>query len=97
MNILGILVSRNFSFDQHITNLLKRCNQTLYLLLKLKRMAYNKHELTHIYTALVTSAITYGVEAYGSSGDHYYEKNRLHSEKGSALGNDRVVCQSVSI
>ena len=68
MNILGILVSRNFSFDRHITSLLKRCNQTLYLLLKLKRMAYNKHELTNIYTALVTSAINYGVEAYGSSG-----------------------------
>ena len=66
MNIVGIMVSNTMSLSNHINYLISKARRNVYLLLKLKRLGYNKLELSRLYNAFILSTLTYGIEAYAS-------------------------------
>jgi hypothetical protein len=63
--LLGVFLSDNFSFENHVKTILCTCSQRFYLLKKLRDGGMPLRNLNVIYNALVINRITYCLSAWG--------------------------------
>jgi len=64
--LLGVTVSHNLKFDEHVKNILTICNQCSYLLKGLKGQGLPSKELHTVFCALIVSRILYALPSCGS-------------------------------
>ena len=62
---LGITLSSNLKFDEHIKITLAQCSQRLYLLNCLKNQGLPKDKLDIIFNALIVSKLQYALPSWG--------------------------------
>jgi hypothetical protein len=63
--LLGVTVDDRLCFSSHVSNVLKVCNQRLYLLKLLREQGMNIEALHSIYVSLIVNRIIYCVCAWG--------------------------------
>ena len=61
---LGITLSSNLSWSEHVSTLLTRASQRLYIIRRLKEIL-SKEEIITVYHALITSLFLYASPVYG--------------------------------
>ena len=71
---LGFYLDSSLTFDKHISEMIKRASNNLFLLLRFKRMGFRKEELKILYNSLVMAIITYGVSVWGGSHKSFLNK-----------------------
>ena len=57
--LLGVFLSANLSFDEHVNFVLTLCSQRIYLLKLLRSQGLPPKQLHTVFTALILSHITY--------------------------------------
>jgi len=66
---LGVTISHNMNFRQHIETMCKKINQRMYILRKLRSFEVSKKTMLQIYNSLIKSVITFGITVwYGGCG-----------------------------
>jgi hypothetical protein len=66
MNLLGITIDSRLSFNDHVTNIVTKCNSKLYFLRKLKQAGVQKKGLSNFYLSCIRSVIVYSCPAWYS-------------------------------
>ena len=66
VNILGINISHDLSWKQHISNLAKSASQKLGILYKCKSH-FNSHQLLKLYVSMIRPSLEYCSHIWGSS------------------------------
>ena len=64
---LGLTIDNKFSWYAHVETLVKRLNQRLYFLRKLRSLYVNRPILQIFYNSTMVSIITFGISCYGSN------------------------------
>ena len=64
LTILGIIITDQFSMADHVDEVLKSCNQSLYAISILKAGGLNPSSASVVFNALVISKITYAIQAW---------------------------------
>jgi len=59
--LLGVHLTQNLSFSQHIDAVVTACNQRLYLLAQLKRQGLDLNALDSVFNAIITNKILYAL------------------------------------
>ena len=60
MNILGVLLTEQLSFSDHVTNKINSCAQSMYALKILRHKGMKRDILHNIFKAVILSRLTYG-------------------------------------
>jgi len=63
--LLGVVLSGNLNFDEHVSNILSICSQRLYLIKLLRSQGMPESKLHVIFVALIVSRICYALSAWG--------------------------------
>ena len=72
---LGVTIDQNLTWENHITELAKKCSSSIGILYKMKNFLPEK-ALLGLYNTLVLSHINYGITAWSCAG--VSAKTRLH-------------------
>ena len=86
VKILVVLFDERLSFEEHISEMCKKANAKLFLILRLKRLGFSDHELSMLYNALVLSALTYCCSAWGGASQGLLRKVDIIQRKAVRLG-----------
>jgi len=62
--LLGVHLTHNLSFSQHIDAVVTVCNQRLYLLAQLKRQGLDLSALDSVFNAIIANKILYALPVY---------------------------------
>lgn len=54
-------------FVDHVKEVLRKSNKTLYVIRSLRKEGYSQKEVDHLFQTLILSRINYGISVYGSS------------------------------
>ena len=63
--LLGVFLSANLNFDDHVNFVLTVCSQRIYLLKLLKSQNLPPKEMHTVFNALILSRITYALPVWG--------------------------------
>jgi hypothetical protein len=63
--LLGITIKHNLSFSEHVSNLLSRCNQRMFLLRSLRNRGLPPKLLEMVFNAILLSVVTYAISSWG--------------------------------
>jgi len=63
--LLGVFISADLRFSEHVSFIITQCTQRFFLLRTLKRRGLNMKLLEIVYHALIISRITYAVSVWG--------------------------------
>ena len=66
-NLLGVTLSADLTWNEHIDSTIKKCNQRLYLLLDLRRAGVPPKDLVTLYKAIIRPVLEYATPAWHSS------------------------------
>ncbi len=63
--LLGVVISENLKFMEHVDQTLRTCNQRLYLLKKLRAQVLLSHQLNTVCAAIINNRLTYAISYWG--------------------------------
>lgn len=63
--LLGIVITENIKFSNHVDNILRQCNQRMYLLKLLRDQGLPINQLKAVCFALIVNRVTYALSAWG--------------------------------
>ena len=91
---LCVTVDQNLTWNQHITNMTKKCSSIIGILYKVKRFLPESALIT-LYNTLVTSHLTYGITAWSSTNNTNKTKLHIIQKRGlRAVNNSEFRCPS---
>ena len=62
--LLGLTVSSNLTWNEHISDVIKKASKRLYLLVHLKRARVPRQDMSTFYTACIRSVLTYAAPVF---------------------------------
>ena len=62
--LLGLTISSNLTWNEHISDVIKKASKRLYFLVQLKRSRVPRHDMSTFYTACIRSVLTYAAPAF---------------------------------
>ena len=62
--LLGLTISSNLTWNEHISDVIKKASKRLYFLVLLKRSRVPRHDMSTFYTACIHSVLTYAAPAF---------------------------------
>ena len=65
--LLGVTLSADLTWNEHIDSTIKKCNQRLYLLLHLRRAGVPPKDLVTLYKAIIRPVLEYAAPVWHSS------------------------------
>ena len=57
--LLGLTISSNLTWNEHISDVIKKASKRLYFLVQLKRSRVPRQDMSTFYTACIRSVLTY--------------------------------------
>ena len=94
---LGLTIDNKFTWKHHVNNIVKKVNQRLYFLRKL-RSFHLKTSILHIfYTSTIESLINFGIICYGSNlgKQHITRINKLIRKASKTIGTQLPTFESL--
>lgn len=84
---LGMTLDKKLTFEQHIKDLVTRCQRDLMVMKKLKNTDYGaeKYSLLLLYKSLIRSKIDYGAEIYSCANKRLLKKLDIIQNKALKL------------
>ena len=82
--LLGVTISNNFTWNEHINEIIKKASKRLYFLSQLKRARVAKQDLVLFYTSCIRSILTYASPVFFYALPEYL-KNELERIQKWAL------------
>ena len=86
--LLGVTISNNLTWNEHINEIIKKASKRLYFLSQLKRARVAKQDLVLFYTSCIRSILTYASPVIFDALPEYL-KNELERIQKRAL---RIIC-----
>ena len=86
--LLGVTISNNLTWNEHINEIIKKASKRLYFLSQLKRARVAKQDLVLFYTSCIRSILTYASPVFFYALPEYL-KNELERIQKRAL---RIIC-----
>ena len=86
--LLGVTISNNLTWNEHINEIIKKTSKCLYFLSQLKRARVAKQDLVLFYTSCIRSILTYASPVFFYALPEYL-KNELERIQKRAL---RIIC-----
>ena len=85
--LLGVTISNDFTWNEHVDNVIKKVNKRIYFLIQLKRAKVPPKDLSLFYVTCIRSVMDYGVVSYFSSLPKYlkYEFTRVEKRAISII------------
>ena len=77
--LLGL--TSNFTWNEHISEVIKKASKRLYFLVPLKRSRVPRHDMSTFYTACIRSVLTYAAPAFFYSLPKYLTDELVRVEK----------------
>ena len=62
--LLGSTISSNLTWNDHISDVIKKASKRLYFLVQLKRSRVPRQNMSAFYTACIRSVLTYAAPAF---------------------------------
>ena len=62
--LLGLTISSNLTWNEHISDVIKKASKRLYFLVQLKRSRVPRHDMSTFYTACIRPVLTYAAPAF---------------------------------
>ena len=62
--LLGLTVSSNLTWNEHVSDVIKKASKSLYLLKQLKRSRVSQQDMSTFYTACIRSVLTYAAPVF---------------------------------
>lgn len=90
--LLGVTIANNLSWNDHISEVVKKASKRLYFLVQLKRAKLPYNDLVLFYTTCIRSVLSYAVPVFHYSLPQYlkYELERVQKRALS------IICPGVS-
>ena len=82
--LLGVTISYNLTWNEHINEIIKKASKCLYFLSQLKRVRVAKQDLVLFYTSCIQSILTYASPVFFYALPEYL-KNELERIQERAL------------
>ena len=79
--LLGLTISSNLTWNEHISDVIKKASKRLYFLVQLKRSRVPRHDMSTFYTACIRSVLTYAAPAYFHALPKYLKDELVRVEK----------------
>ena len=96
VNILGVTVSNDLSWNIHIDNIIAKASKRMYMLYQLKRSGINQNDLLTIYVSVIRPVLEYACPVWHSCLPKYLSDNIEFIQKRSLKtiypGNDYSTC-----
>ena len=86
--LLGVTISNNLTWNEHINEFIEKVSKCLYFLSQLKRARVAKQDLVLFYTSYIHSIVTYASPVFFYALPEYL-KNELERIQDRAL---RIIC-----
>ena len=75
--LLGLTISSNLTWNEHISDVIKKASKRLYFLVQLKRSRVPRHDMSTFYTACICSVLTYTAPAFFYALPKYLKDDEL--------------------
>ena len=62
--LLGLTISSNLTWNEHVSDVIKKASKRLYLLVHLKRARVPRQDMSTFYTACIRSVLTYAAPVF---------------------------------
>ena len=62
--LLGLTVSSNLTWNEHVSDVIKKASKSLYLLKQLKRSRVSQQDMSTFHTACIRSVLTYAAPVF---------------------------------
>ena len=79
--LLGITISNDLSWNEHIHSVIKKVNKRIYFLIQLKRAKVPPKDLSLFYVTFIRSVIDYGIVSFLNSLPKYLKNEFSRIEK----------------
>ena len=79
--LLGLTISSNLTWNEHISDVIKKASKRLYFLVQLKRSRVPRHDMSTFYTACIRSVLTYAAPAFFDALPKYLKDELVRVEK----------------
>jgi hypothetical protein len=87
--LLGVVVSDNLKWDEHIQYCVTKASKSIYILIILKSMGVDQHHLWQAYCAFTRSILTYAYPVYCNVPQRLYAKlQKVESRAKRIIGSD---------
>ena len=88
---LGLVIDLKLNWSEHVNILLKRLNQRLYFLRRLRSFNFSSNSLKMFYLSIIESIICFGISCWGNSITSS-DKNRIDKiiKKASKITNNEL-------
>ena len=79
--LLGLTISSNLTWNEHISEVIKKASKRLYFLVLLKRSRVPRHDMSTFYTVCIRSVLTYAAPAFFYALPKYLKDELVGVEK----------------
>ena len=87
--LLGVTISNNLTWNEHINEIIKKVSKRLYFLSQLKRSRVAKQDLVLFYTSCIRSILTYASPVFFYALPEYLKNELELIQKRAYL---RIIC-----
>ena len=90
---LGLVIDFKLNWNEHVNILIKRLNQRLYFLRRLRSFNFSSNSLKMFYLSIIESIICFGISCWGNSITSN-DKNRINKiiKKAAKITNNELCC-----
>ena len=64
VKLLGLTIWSNLTWNEHISDVIKKASKRQYFLMQLKRSRVPRHDMSTFYTTCIRSVLTYAAPAF---------------------------------
>ena len=79
--LLGLTISKNFQWSEHVSHVIKKASKRVYFLVQLKRSGVPRHDMSTFHTACIRSVLTYAAPAFFYALPKYLADELVRVEK----------------
>ena len=79
--LLGLTISSNLTWNEHISEVIKKASKRLYFLVLLKRSRVPRHDMSTFYSVCIRSVLTYAAPAFFYALPKYLKDELVGVEK----------------
>ena len=90
---LGLVIDFKLNWSEHVNILIKRLNQRLYILRRLRSFNFSSNSLKLFYLSIIESIICFGISCWGNS-INSHDKNKINKiiKKAAKITNNDLHC-----
>ena len=81
VKLLGLTIWSNLTWNEHISDVIKKASKRQYFLVQLKRSRVPRHDMSTFYTACIRSVLTYAAPAFFDALPKYLKDELARVEK----------------